>query len=77
MIRAFDYSKDQFKSAVVLAQQTKPGWVKSLSFVEVQPQWEQFQCGDFTKIKAVLRPNIQVIYFYASRRPTAFQLLSK
>jgi len=57
IIGAFAFSMDQFKRAVVLAERSKANWVKNLTFSEVQIQLEKFLSGDFTTVKAVLRPH--------------------
>lgn len=58
MIGAFAYSTNQFRRAVTLAEKIREDWVTNLQFVDVQGQLEDFLAGDFSTIKAVLRPNL-------------------
>ena len=56
-IGSFIYSTKQFEKAIHLAKFTKGEWVKNLSFTEVEEQLQCYLNGDFSTIKAVLRPN--------------------
>ena len=56
IIGAFVYSPAQFARAIDLAQRSQGHWVRNLSFAEVEPMLHTFLDGDFSTIKAALRP---------------------
>ena len=57
MIGSFVYSAEQFKKAVQLAGRCRTEWVTNLSFSEVEPLLTKYLDGDFSTVKAALRPN--------------------
>lgn len=57
IIGSFAYSSEQFKNAIELAKRAQGGWVKNLSFHDVEAQLKDYLDGDFSVVKAALRPN--------------------
>ncbi|WP_420348767.1 zinc-binding dehydrogenase [Pelagibius sp.] len=57
LLGAFVYSMTQFQTAVSLAARCKADWVANLSFAEVEPLLQRYLEGDFSTVKAALRPN--------------------
>jgi len=57
LLGAFVYSMTQFQTAVGLAGRCKADWVANLSFAEVEPLLQRYLEGDFSTVKAALRPN--------------------
>ncbi|MCG8692416.1 MAG: zinc-binding dehydrogenase, partial [Minwuiales bacterium] len=57
IVGSFVYSKQQFVRAIGLAARCSAEWVTNLSFSEVEPLLAGYLDGDFSVVKAVLRPN--------------------
>ena len=53
---SYVYLPDEFSAAVDLAATTKPEWIQSFAFDEVQDIVDDFSIGDYTVIRAALRP---------------------
>lgn len=58
IIGAFAYSAEQFAAAVGLAHRAQDAWVTNLAFEAVEAQLQAYLAGDFSTLKAVLRPAI-------------------
>jgi 2-desacetyl-2-hydroxyethyl bacteriochlorophyllide A dehydrogenase len=56
-IGSFVFSAKQFEKAIQLAKLTNKKWVKNISFTEVEEQLRDYLSGDFSTVKAALRPN--------------------
>ncbi len=56
LIGSFVYSKRQFTDAIELAKTCDSGWVKNISFKEVEGILKGFLQGDFSHVKVALRP---------------------
>ena len=54
---AFVYSARQFSRALDLARLCRPDWVRNLTFDGVAPLLEGYLSGDFSVVRAALRPN--------------------
>lgn len=54
---SFVFSTKQFEKAISLSALTNKNWVKNISFSEVEGQLQNYLNGDFSTIKAALRPN--------------------
>lgn len=54
---AFVYSARQFSTALGLARGCHRDWVRNLSFEGVAPLLEGYLAGDFSVVRAALRPN--------------------
>ena len=54
---AFVYSARQFSRALGLARLCRPDWVRTLPFDGVAPLLEGYLSGDFSVVRAALRPN--------------------
>lgn len=57
LIGSFAYSKLQFEKAIKLSLLTNSKWVKNITFLEVEKELNNYLKGDFSTIKAILRPN--------------------
>ncbi|WP_165943598.1 zinc-dependent alcohol dehydrogenase [Roseicella aquatilis] len=57
LLGSFAYSDREFRSGLELAARCSPDWVESLAFDEVEPFLKRCLAGDFSIVKAVLRPN--------------------
>ena len=56
---AFAYSAQQFVEATKLAGRARPDWVTNLAFTEMECQLQAYLAGDFSTVKAALRPSVQ------------------
>ncbi len=56
LIGAFAYSRQQFEAAISFASLCPDAWVRNLTFEDVVFQLRAFLDGDFSTIKAALRP---------------------
>ena len=56
LIGAFVYSGEQFRQAVGLAARTERAWVRNVRFSEVDSLLTAYLDGDFSVVKAALRP---------------------
>lgn len=56
LLGSFVYSRDQFKSAIPLAQRCPSEWVRNLTFEQVEPQLRRYLNADFDTVRAALRP---------------------
>jgi 2-desacetyl-2-hydroxyethyl bacteriochlorophyllide A dehydrogenase len=56
-IGSFVYSSEQFQKAIYLSMLMNKKWVKNIALKDVEDQLWRYLNGDFTTIKAVLRPN--------------------
>ncbi len=56
VIGSFAYSSKQFVAAIGFAERTRSDWVKNVSFSNVEPLLNQYLDGDFSVVKAALRP---------------------
>ncbi len=54
---AFVYSSRQFAKALELAPNSHPDWVRNVSFDDVAVLLERYLSGDFSVVRAALRPN--------------------
>jgi len=57
LVGSFAYSKSQFEKAIKLSLLTNSKWVKNITFLEVEKELNNYLKGDFSTIKAILRPN--------------------
>lgn len=56
IIGSFAYSYVQFKRSIALTKQVRSDWVKNISFQDVEGILNDYLNGDFSVIKAALRP---------------------
>ncbi|MGI9407861.1 MAG: zinc-dependent alcohol dehydrogenase [Hyphomicrobiaceae bacterium] len=58
VVGAFAYSPKQFNEAIKLAECTQSDWVKNIPFQDVEPLLNCYLDGDFSVVKAALRPGL-------------------
>lgn len=57
VVGAFAYSSKQFSKAIKLATHAENDWVRNISFQDVEPLLNRYLEGDFSVVKAALRPD--------------------
>ncbi len=57
IVGAFVYSVQHFMNAIQLVRRCRREWVTNLTFLEVEPLLLKYLDGDFSTVKAALRPN--------------------
>jgi (R,R)-butanediol dehydrogenase/meso-butanediol dehydrogenase/diacetyl reductase len=56
-IGSFAFSAKQFEKAIKLAMMADKRWVRNISFTQVEEQLRDYLSGNFSTVKAALRPN--------------------
>ncbi len=59
IIGSFAYSSEQFEKSIDLAKDAKSDWVQNISFHDVEALLEDYLDGDFSVVKAALRPRLR------------------